>query len=147
MEELFELKNYIEQGHYPEAMLLIQEMEEMSLDDKINKIRSFTIVLLLHLIKKKAEKRCTRSWEFSIRNSIREITYINKRRKAGGFYLKESDIKAIISEAWQSALERASFEAFEGRYDEDKLAEMIDEDEIKKDALKMISDEQKNKSI
>jgi len=147
MEELFELKHHIEQGHYPKAMLLIQEMEEMSLDDKINKIRSFAIVLLLHLIKKKVEKRSTRSWDFSIRNSIREIAYINKRRKAGGFYLKESDMKSIISEAWQSALERAAFEAFEGRYDENQLSEMINEDEIKQDALKMISDEQKNKSI
>ena len=51
MEELFELKAYIEQGQYAEALQLIEEMEEMSKDDKINKIYSLAVVLLLHLIK------------------------------------------------------------------------------------------------
>ena len=55
MEELFELKAHIEQGRYIEALTLIGEMEEMGRDDKINKVRSFTVILLLHLIKKHAE--------------------------------------------------------------------------------------------
>jgi len=33
MEELFELKNFVEQGKYAEALTLIGEMEEMSRDD------------------------------------------------------------------------------------------------------------------
>jgi hypothetical protein len=50
MEELFELRRYLEQHRYTEALILLGEMEEMSKDDKINKIRSFIIILLLHLI-------------------------------------------------------------------------------------------------
>jgi pentatricopeptide repeat protein len=41
MEELFELKHYMEQGRYAEALTLIGEMEEMSRDDKMNKIESY----------------------------------------------------------------------------------------------------------
>jgi len=54
MEELFELRTCLEQRRYTDAMALLGEMEEMSKDDKINKISSFTVVLLLHLIKKRA---------------------------------------------------------------------------------------------
>jgi hypothetical protein len=66
MEELLELRSYIEQQRYPEALNLIAELEEMSREDKINKIRSFAVILLLHLIKQEAEKRTTRSWDVSI---------------------------------------------------------------------------------
>ena len=41
MEELYELRTYIETGKYQEALLLLDEMEEMSRDDKINRISSF----------------------------------------------------------------------------------------------------------
>ena len=37
MEELFELRGYIEKKDYSNALLLLSEMEEMSLDDKTNK--------------------------------------------------------------------------------------------------------------
>jgi len=61
MEELYELRSYIEQGRYADALVLLGEMEEMSRDDKINKVGSFLEILLLHLIKRHAEKRTTRS--------------------------------------------------------------------------------------
>lgn len=38
MEELLELRQLLEQGKIPEALLLVDELEEMSLSDKINKI-------------------------------------------------------------------------------------------------------------
>ena len=41
MEELFELRTHIEKGRYAEALVLLGEMEEMSREDKINKIESF----------------------------------------------------------------------------------------------------------
>lgn len=61
MEELMELITCIEQQRYAEALVLIGEMEEMSKEDKINKIYSYIEILLLHLIKKFAEHRVTRS--------------------------------------------------------------------------------------
>lgn len=40
MEELVELRIYLEQGRYTDALTLVGEMDEMSRDDKINKIMS-----------------------------------------------------------------------------------------------------------
>ncbi len=142
MEELLELRRHIEQGHYDEALTLIGEMEEMSRDEKINKIGGFLEILLIHLIKQHAEKRSTRSWDISIRNSIRAINRSNKRRKAGGYYLTEDEMQDTIDEVYQTALDRASLEAFEGQYDESKLARVVDEKQIKKKALELILEEQ-----
>jgi hypothetical protein len=96
MEELLELKALLTGGNISEALLLVEEMTEMSKDDKLNKIFSFSIILLLHLIKQQAEKRTTRSWEVSIRNSVRQIQRSNKRRKASGNYTKHGHRLRIL---------------------------------------------------
>ncbi len=138
MDELLELRGYIEQQRYPEALTLIGEMEEMSRQDKINKIRSFVKILLLHLIKQHAEKRTTRSWDISIRNAVREINYVNRRRKAGGTYLTRQAMQEIVTEAYPAALDNASLEAFGGLYDEQQLAAMVDQQQIEQAALNLI---------
>ncbi|QTA86180.1 DUF29 family protein [Desulfonema magnum] len=139
MEELLELKTYITQGNYAEALNLIGEMEEMSRDDKISKIFSYAEILLIHLIKKHAEKRTTRSWDASIKNSVYRINYVNKRRKAGGYYLKENELEEVIEDAWEMALLRASFEAFEGCFDETELAGQVDAGQISAEAMRLIT--------
>src|SRR5262245_41244791 len=70
MVELVELMRYIEQQRYTEALDLIAEMDEISREDKINKIYSFAEILLLHLIKQEVEKRTMRSWDLTIRNAV-----------------------------------------------------------------------------
>jgi hypothetical protein len=139
MEELLELREHIEHGEYVQALTLIGEMEEMSREDKINKIGSFMEILILHLIKQHAERRSTRSWEVSIKNVVDNIADINKRRKAGGYYLRKEELKETIDERYQRALRRASLEAFGGIFDELELAEKIDGDRIKQEALQMIA--------
>ncbi len=138
MEELFELKRYVEQQDYVNALTLIGEMEEMSRDDKINKTESFLEILMLHLIKQHAEQRSTRSWEISIRNAVRAIHRTNKRRKSGGYYLTEEDLKTSIDEIYPAALDSASLETFEGRYDGPELAEKVDAKQIRKEAFQLI---------
>jgi hypothetical protein len=69
MEELLLLRQFIEEKQYDKALEIVDELEEMSREDKLNKIYSYAIILLLHLIKQEAEKRSTRSWEFSIYNA------------------------------------------------------------------------------
>ena len=138
MEELFELKRHVEQGRYAEALVLIGEMEEMSRDDKINKIESFFEILLLHLIKINAENRSTRSWEVSIRNAVRAILRCNRRRKAGGYYLAESELMDMIEDAYEAALDRASLEAFEGMFDSHEIEKRVDAKEIKEKALELV---------
>lgn len=142
MEELLELRACIEQGRYAEALVLIGEMEEMSRDEKINKIESFLQVLLLHLIKQQAEQRTTRSWEVSIRNAVDGIQRVNKRRKAGGFYLDEGELRASIEEIFSAALRQASLEVFEGRYDDAELAARFDQEAVKQQALRMLLEAQ-----
>ncbi|CCQ67569.1 conserved hypothetical protein, partial [Crocosphaera watsonii WH 0402] len=66
MEELFTLKELLLSGNVTDALVLVEELTEMSKDDKLNKIFSFGKILLLHLIKQAAEKRKTRSWDLSI---------------------------------------------------------------------------------
>jgi hypothetical protein len=138
MEELYELRTYIEQGRYPEALILLGEMEEMSYSDKVNKIGSFLLVLLLHLIKRRAEKRTTRSWEISIRNAVDEIIHTNRRRKTRGYFLTEEELKNAIAERYEQALRLASLEAFGGVYGPTELAEMVDQIEIEDEALGLI---------
>ena len=140
MEELFQLREYVEKGNYGAALNLIGELEEMSKDDKINKIFSLAEILLIHLIKQDAEKRTTRSWNASIRNSVYRINYVNKRKKAGGYYLSKEELEQIVAEAFPTALLRASLEAFEGQYDEIELGAKIDEAQIKSEGIKLILD-------
>jgi hypothetical protein len=111
----------------------------MSRDDKINNIRSYAVILLIHLIKQKAENRTTKSWELSIRNSIRGIQTKNQRRKAGGTYLNTDELRLAISEAYTEAVDRASSEVEEGRYEPHELAKLVNRQEICDRAMILIS--------
>jgi hypothetical protein len=143
MEELFELRTCIEQGRYEDALVILGEMEEMSRDDKINKIGSFLEILLLHLIKQHAENRSTRSWRVSVSNSVHQIIKTNKRRKSGGYYLNESELREAMEESYPPALRRASLEAFEGMLDEKALGQKVDAESIKEEAMRLILDASK----
>jgi hypothetical protein len=138
MEELLELRELVVAGNLNAALSLIDELEEMSKEDKINKIYSYCVVLLVHLIKQQAEKRTTRSWDVSIRNSIDAINRINKCRKAGGFYLNKKDLEEILTEAYGRALDNAALEAFGGIYDGLILSNMVEQELILKKALDLI---------
>ncbi len=138
MQELLELRRSIEDGLYDQALLIINDLEEMAKDDKINKIGSFLVILLLHLIKCHAEQRSTPSWRRSIRNSVLEIRKTNRRRDSGGTYLKESELSHEIDEYFLYALKDAADEAFEGKYSARELQQLIDVEAIKAEALKYI---------
>ena len=138
MEEILELKEKILNRDYSAALALVEEMEEMSRDDKIVKVKSFSKILLLHLIKQEAEKRSTRSWELSIENSLSQIADTNKRRKAGGYYLREEELAEILDEAFPLSLKMAALEAFEGTLSDEQLKSEIDPDRIKAKALGLI---------
>jgi len=138
MEELLELKQLLQQGKIAEALLIVDELEEMSISDKVNKIDSYSVILLIHLIKQNAENRSTRSWQLSIKNAIREINKTNKRRKANGYYLSEAELLDILKDAYELAMEKASSEAYEGRYEAEELATMVDQEGILSQAMKLI---------
>jgi Domain of unknown function DUF29 len=139
MEELLMLKDLLLQGDIPAALVIVNELEEMSRDDKINNIRSYAKILLLHLIKQQAENRTTRSWDISIRNSVREIQEKNKRRKAGGYYLTAEELHSILDVAYIMAIDSASLEVREGQYEPEELATIVNREEIINQALALIS--------
>ena len=138
MLELQELRTYIEQGRYVDALTLLGEMDEMSYDDKVNKIGSFVEILLLHLIKQQVEHRTTRSWDISIRNAADGIVDTNRRRRATGFYLDAAALREVIEEHVQRAIRLASLEALEGRFESEEIAEMLTLPTLIDDALTMI---------
>lgn len=126
MDELPELRQYIEAERYDDALLLISEMEEMAEEDKLNKIGSFIVIPLIHLIKQAAEKHTTRSWGTSVRSSLYEIGKTNRRKKSGGYYADPDEFRNTIDQSYPIALRRASDESFEGSFSEDELETMFD---------------------
>jgi hypothetical protein len=55
MEELLLLRELIEKQEYDQALEIVSQLEEMSREDKLAKIYSYAVILLLHLIKQEAE--------------------------------------------------------------------------------------------
>ena len=138
MEELLELRKSITSGDYAKALEIVDELEAMSKEDKLEKIYSYAIILLLYLIKQAAEQRTTKSWNVSIANSVERINRINKRRKSGGYYAKKENLIEIINDAMIPALRNASLEAFEGSLSEAEIKEKINTEQIKTQALAML---------
>ena len=139
MEEIFTLKSLLLQGDRSGALEIVEELESMSRDDKINNVRSDAKVLLRYLIKQQAENCTTRCWDVSIRNSVREIQIKNKRRKIGGYYLTTEELRSALEEAYPSALDRASLEVEEGRYEPEELETRINRQELFDRAFTLIA--------
>ena len=138
MEELFELKDLLLAGNIDDALLMVEELTEMSKDDKLNKIFSFGKILLLHLIKQAAEKRTTRSWDLSIANAVKEIQRTNKRRKTKGNYLTREELEETLEDGYELGLKAAAKEAFEGKYEAEEIAEMVNQNVIISQAMDLI---------
>ena len=139
MEELIALRELLQKGNLSSALLMIDEMEEMSKKDILNKIRSYGIILLLHLIKQKAENRTTRSWDVSIRNSVLEIQDLNARPSSKGTYLNAQELRESLESGFRQAINQASLEVNEGIYDAKELQKMVDKQEICDRAMTLIS--------
>jgi predicted NACHT family NTPase len=126
----------------PEALELVEELEEMSKSDKFNKIFSYGIILLLHLIRKVAENRTTKSWQVSIFNSVKQIQRTNRRHKAKGTYLTEDELRETLQDAYESALINAALEAFEGTDEAEEIDVMVNREEIIEMAMDLILERQ-----
>ena len=145
MEELIELRASITAGDYNTALRIVDELEEMSVEDKLNKIYSYMVILLLHLMKQTVEKKTTRSGSNSILNSVEQISRVNRRRKSGGYYAKNEALQEIIDEAYPRALRDAALEAFGGAYESADLEAMIDAIQIKQKAINLLKEQQSKK--
>jgi Domain of unknown function DUF29 len=144
MEELWELRRYVEAGDVDTALALLDEMEELSRDDKITRIRSYMKVLLTPLIKQAVEKRSSRSWDVSIRNALDEIATHNKRRKAGGWYLTRDALVETLREVYELALDRAALDAFGGAYSAADIRAMHDPAALLQEVMQLIAQTQES---
>ena len=141
MEELLMLKDLLLKGDVPAALAVVEELEEMSRDDKISTIGSYAIILLIHMIKQQVENRSTASWEVSIRNSIRAVQKKNKRRKTGGYYLTPEELRIALEEAYPDAIDRASLEVEEGRYLPEELEQLVNREDLLDRAMMILPHE------
>ena len=138
MEELLELKALLLKGDIKGSLAIVEDLEDMSKNGIISTIRSYAVILLLHLIKQQAENRTTRSWDVSIRNSVREIQRQNKRRKAAGYYLSDEELTETLNDAYLNALDAASLEVELGRYQSEEIEAIIDKNKLISDAFLLI---------
>lgn len=124
MEEILELKECLLHQKYDRAYAIVEELETMGRQDKINNLESFLIMLLIHLIKIQVEKRVTRSWHNSIINSLLAIQKRNKLGKKS-YYIKPNQWNEHILNCQFEAILNASKEVFEG-IDYQQLEELVD---------------------
>jgi len=139
MDELIELKARIEKQDYETAFKIIDELEEMYFEDKLNKIHSYLVILLIHLIQQEAESRTTSSWKRAISNSVSRINRVNKRRKTGGYYATQETLKELIDEAYPEAIKEAAYEAFEGKLNWQQLSDSVEENIVKVKAFEFLN--------
>ncbi len=137
MEEIIELKQSIINHDWEKSLFLVEELEEMGRQDKINNLQSFLVILLIHLIKIQVEKRVTKSWRNSIINSILEIQKRNRLGKKS-YYIKQNDWQDSFDESLPRALIKASQEIF-GGMDLNDLIDLIDEAMLKNITFKLLS--------
>jgi hypothetical protein len=138
-EELEQLRQYLETGQLDAAFGLLDAMDEMSRDDKLHKIQSYMHILLIHLIKQAAEHRTTPSWDRTIRNALFWIPRINRRRKAGGWYIPADDLQEALADVYEHALDSAAAEALGGEHTTASLGVLVDRDRVLAQAYEMIS--------
>ena len=128
MEEILELKNCLLHQEYERAFAIVEELETMGRQDKINNLESFLTILLIHLIKIQVEKRITRSWLNSISHSLLAIQKRNKLGKRS-HYIKPNEWREHILNCQFEAILAATKEVFEG-IDYQELEKLIDLEQL-----------------
>ena len=136
MEEILELKECLLNHQYERAMTIVEELELMGRQDKINNLESFLIVLLIHLIKIQVEKRVTRSWRSSILNSLREIQKRNKLGKKSQ-YIKPNQWSKHFDAIYPDAIFQAADEAF-GGIEINELKSLVNLNSLQKITLELL---------
>ncbi|PPS43554.1 DUF29 family protein [Chroococcidiopsis sp. TS-821] len=139
MEELLELKELLIHKDFEGAFALVEDLEEMGKKGIARNVRSYAKVLLLHLIEQQVEQRTTKSWDISIRNSIREIKDLNTRPSGKGTYLNNKELYDAIAGVVDSA-DQASIEAAEGIYEARQIEQKIDRSEVIERAIALIQE-------
>ncbi len=128
MEEILELKECLINQKYDRAFAIVEDLEAMGRQNKINNLESFIVILFIHLIKIQVEKRIAISWKKSISNSLLAIQKRNRLGKKS-YYIKQNDWKEYILECQFEAILGAAKEVFEG-IDYQELEKLVDFEQL-----------------
>jgi Domain of unknown function DUF29 len=130
VQELIDLRASILEGRYEDALVLIDELEEMSKQAILRNIESFLVRLLVHLIKNQVEQRFTNSWIASISDSIRQIQKLNLKGNKTSYYLQQDEWLSFLEEAVEAAIRPASVEVLNGQLKPAQLSARIERDRL-----------------
>ena len=131
-QELIELRKAIVHYDYQKALEIVNDLEIMSREDKIQKIESYLVVLLVHLLKIQVEKRITNSWRASVLNALLQIQKTNRMGNKKTPYIKSDEWQSYIEEVLPFVYLGASTEArIDGReIDDVELEAIVDNDSL-----------------
>ncbi|HLO47659.1 MAG TPA: DUF29 family protein, partial [Kamptonema sp.] len=118
---------------------IVNELEAMSKEDKINKIQSYLVRMMVHLIKNQIELRLTNSWVASISDSLLQIKRTNLKDNKTSYYIKLDEWQPMLEEALEAGIRPASVEVLDGRLKPGQLSEMIDRIQIAKTAERLLA--------
>jgi hypothetical protein len=138
-QELIDLRTCIQEGRYADALAIVDELEGMSKQAILRNIQAYLRILLIHLIKNQLEQRFTNSWVASIRNSLIEIKKLNLKDNKKSSYINFNEWDTYVEDEIEVAVRDASVEVFNGIYNEFKLAEMVDKNQIIQTSLKFLA--------
>ncbi|OIP70745.1 MAG: hypothetical protein AUK43_08260 [Oscillatoriales cyanobacterium CG2_30_40_61] len=126
IQELTDLKNCILEERYQDALLIINELEDMGKQAILRNIESFLVRLFIHLIKNQVEKRLTNSWIASISDSIIQIKKLNLKDNKNSYYIQADQWQSYLEEAIEQAIRPASIEVLGGSLKSTQLSIIID---------------------
>lgn len=126
IQELTDLKKSILEERYQDALLIINELEDMGKQAILRNLESFLVRLFIHLIKNQVEKRLTNSWIASISDSIIQIKKLNLKDNKNSYYIQADQWQSHLEEAIEQAIRPASIEVLGGSLKSTQLSIIID---------------------
>ncbi|WP_413164844.1 DUF29 family protein [Capilliphycus salinus ALCB114379] len=137
-QELIDLRQSIMEGRYDDALAIVDEWEWMSKEQILQKIESFLVRLLVHLIKNQVEQRLTNSWAASIRDSVLKIQRLNLKANKTSYYINPDGWEQDLENAFKDAIFEASVEVKAGVYKPSQLSEIVDKVGVMNRAKRLI---------
>jgi len=138
-QELIDLRTNILEGRYADALIIIDELEEMGKQAILRNIQSFILRLLMHLIKNQVEQRLTNSWAASISDSLRQIKKLNLKDNKKSYYILPDQWQSFLEDEIEAAIDAASVEAFGGIYNRFQLSEMLNKNQVMQIAQNLLA--------
>ena len=137
--KLIDLRDSIVEGRYDDALEIVYDLESTIKEDKINKIQSYLVRMMINLIKNQIELRLTNFWVASISDSLLQIKRANFKDNKTSYYVKLDEWEPMLAEALEAAIRPASVEVLGGKLRPAQLSGMIKRIEIVKTGERLLT--------